>query len=108
MRVIRRDKYPDDSRVGTFDFSELPEMAGAGHVASATITADPDDHAEPGGLQIGTPTVPVDNTDIVKAQISGGIAGTEYVLTCEATTDLAAVIVLPGRLRILVPPTPPA
>lgn len=108
MRVIRREKYPDDDRVGEFDFSELPEMAGAGHIDHATITPNPDDHADIGGLQIGTPTVPVDNTDIVKAQISGGIAGKEYVLNCEATTDLGSVVVLFGRLRILVPPTPPA
>jgi hypothetical protein len=89
-------KYPDDDRLYDFDFSLQAELVDGQTIASATV----DQTVRSGGsgaLTIGTPAI---SGGRVQVQITGGVEGSTYALTCEITTSSGSKIVGIGALHI--------
>ena len=72
-------KQPSESRVYSFDFSNLPELADLDQTIASvgTPTVDPDDDQT---LVLGTPAI-AQGGQKVNLRISGGTADTNYKVT---------------------------
>jgi hypothetical protein len=92
MALTVLNKYAEDKRKYSFDYSDLTEIAGGDTIASVgTITA------APSGLTIGTGVVNGTHVDCI---ISGGTAGVSYVLSCPATLTSTAQKICKGILYV--------
>lgn len=75
------------------DFAEIDD--GGETISSPTVSASPS-----GELTIGAPTVSSGTTKVL-ASISGGTAGTRYVLVCTVTTSGGATLTIRGFLDVV-------
>lgn len=91
--LVRR---PGESpRAYYFSFADFPEIKDEGEtISSATVTSSPD---LPSALTLGAASV---TGDRVKVSVSGGTAGTTYLLKCLAVTSGGNRMQVAGYLRI--------
>lgn len=82
MQMIRKD--PSEAILVYFDFA--PELASGETLSSVTSISQYDDGDATTDLTIGSGTI----TGLkVKALVSGGTAGTVYVVKCKCATSLS-------------------
>lgn len=98
MQLVAKtlQKFPDDDRWYSFDFSTQPEMDAGQQIVSAVVTSAPP------GPTIGIPA-PAGGTT-VQVELKAGNPG-RYLMECLATTDVGAKIAGYGWLQIVDPLT---
>lgn len=84
-------KRAADAARFNFDFSRYREPRAGQAILTAAVASTPS------GLTVGTPAV---SGAYVQAQISGGAAGTTYLLTCTITTSGGATRTMQGYLEV--------
>ena len=97
------EKFHEDSRVYTFDFSLQPEIQAGDALTSANVTASPSDN----NLILLAPSIVSPEVQVV---IQNGNPGVNYLVTCVAVTDGAqtgtpATITALGKLYVVDPST---
>lgn len=93
--VLQSQKYPDESRLFTFDFSTFPEILSGNTLVTPTVTATPAD----GNFVVGTPGV---SGNSVTVQLSAGAPGQTYVVKCDVTTNASPAAILTRYLKMFV------
>jgi len=87
------EKYPDESRLYAFDFSDVEEVANGASLILPVVTADLE------GLVVGVPTV---SDAQVLVQLSAGVAGRVYLLGCDVQTNEPSPSVLSMFVKLYV------
>lgn len=87
-------KTSNESRVYTFDFTNVTEIAGGD-----TLTGTPTVSANPTGLTIGTPAV-AGAAKKVTVRLSGGTSGVNYVVSCIVATTAGNTLEGEGTLIV--------
>jgi hypothetical protein len=94
------EKYPGESRLYSFDFSDQPEI-----VAGAILVGVPVVTATPAGLTIGSAVVAgagkLVNVPLSGGTISGGPDPTVFLCECVVSTNGGAILNGFGKLSIL-------
>lgn len=91
-------KYPAEIIPYTFDFAKLTTAPISPVVAVARHSGNAD--ANPAALLSGSPQVIGSQ---VRQKITGGVAGTNYTITCQVDTAAGERYVLEGVLRVVSP-----
>lgn len=105
--VSLQPKYAGEAVTYCFDFSEAPEVAYDAQTISGPTVAE----VGSSDLTIGPPavlTTPFYDADGyavaagkgVSVLVSGGAAGTDYLLACAVTTSGGATRIVEGRLAV--------
>jgi hypothetical protein len=97
--VTTLDKYPEENRRYTFDFTDQKEIVNGETITSATVAQEAVE-AGSGSVTIAAPTISADGKQ-VSAFISGGVEESKYLLLCLATTNQTSILAICGRLKLL-------
>lgn len=89
------EKFPDESRVYGFDFSDVTEVANGAQLVTPTLSIPGTD----GNLVLGTASV---SQNEVLVQVSGGTPGRTYLVQCDVATDAAPPAVLTMFFKLLI------
>ena len=88
-------KYPEESRLYGFDFSEQPELATSTLTGTPTITSRLKSGS--GTLTIGTASI---SGSIVQFRVTGGTIGAVHEILCRVSTSGSDILAAIGLLKL--------
>ncbi len=96
--IVFSSKTVDTSRFLVFDY--ISQLLSEETIVSAGVTVSVVTGIDPMPSDLALGLLAIDQTEIFQ-EVHGGIAGVIYNISCAATTDLANVIIMQGKLAVL-------